>query len=286
MDLERLRQLAGIMEGTVPSSGILNESWDDEDEDPDVARAEREAKKRKIKLPDVKVDAEKDMTHVAGAKKSAEKEAADEAKEKKEAAERAAAKKKEEADAPKAEEDKPAPKKETSHEKHEKSESPAKEKAEHADKKPAPATEKKETPADEKKEEAAAEAKRRGKAPNADSKRQRLHAYLKANPGVKRAVAIKWAQEHLEMGQAYASQQIQAVKSQIAKECWIIRHPSVPSFILHENGMMNMYQWMSDTDPNLEPMIFATESEAQKVAKYLEEYKNQLSTIEYVNLDV
>ncbi|PPD54361.1 MAG: hypothetical protein CTY12_03455 [Methylotenera sp.] len=277
MDLERLRQLAGIMEGTVSSSGILNESWDDDDEDPDVARAEREAKKRKIKLPDVKVDAEKDMTHVAGAKKSAEKEAADEAKEKKEAAERAAAKKKEEADSPKAEEDsKPTQKKE----------SPTKEKAEHADKKPAPAVEKKETPAEEKKEEAAAEAKRRGKAPNADSKRQRLHAYLKANPGVKRAVAIKWAQEHLEMGQAYASQQIQAVKSQIAKECWIIRHPSVPSFILHENGMMNMYQWMSDTDLNLEPMVFATESEAQKVAKYLEEYKNQLSTIEHVNLDV
>jgi flagellar biosynthesis GTPase FlhF len=270
-DIERLRTIAGL---ETPVN--LNESYDDDgdDEDEDVKRADSEAKKRGIKLPKVKVDVEKDLENVAHAKTVKEKEA--------------------EADAA------------AKHAEHEKKESPAKEKAEHAGKAPSPAAEKKESPASEKKEEksvakpeekkepkteekkeAAAEAKRRGKAPNADSKRQKLHAYLKANPGVKRSVAMKWAQENLEMGSAYASQQIQAVKAQIVKEAFMLYHPTVPNFVLHENKNIGIYQWISENDngSDQEPLMFATLAEATKVANYLFDFNNQLTDVKRIDLD-
>ena len=133
--------------------------------------------------------------------------------------------------------------------------------------------------------EAAAEAKRRGKAPNADSKRQRLHAHMKANPGEKRSALLKWAFDNLQMGTAYASQQIQAVKASLKTEGYMLRHPAMPKFVLHENGAMGMFQWISETDENLEPLMFATEAEAKKVASYLLSYKNQLADIQRIDLE-
>lgn len=268
-DIENLRKIAGLSEPLT-----LQESWDegddDSDEDEDVKTAEKEAKKRNIKMPKVDVDVEQDLHNLARTRAAAK--AAKESKKE----EKPAAKK----------EEKPAAK--TAHEKHEASETAAEEKAEHGGKTPSAAEEKKETAAEEKKEEAKKEeAKRRGKAPNADSKRQRLHAYLKANPGVKRGIAMKWAQENLDMGEAYASQQIQAVKAQIVKECFMLYHPSVSSFVLHENKAMGMYQWISEKDLNTdqEPMIFATEAEAIKTANYLLDFNNQLVDIRYINLE-
>lgn len=295
-DIERLRTIAGL-----ETPMTLQESWDegddDGDEDEDVKRADKEAKKRGIKLPKVKVDVEKDLHALAKSRKSADLKKEEEA-EKEEANQKAAYK---------AEKEKEA-KEHSVDDAHEEKESPAKEKAEHGGKTPSPAAEKKETPTAEKKEEAksaakpsekkeepkaeekkeeAAEAKRRGKAPNADSKRQRLHAYLKGNPGVKRSVAMKWAQENLEMGAAYASQQIQAVKAQIVKEAFMLYHPSIQNFVLHENKRMGIFQWISenDTDSDQEPLMFATEKEAMKVANYLHDFNNQLTDIKRINLD-
>ncbi len=277
-DIDNLRKIAGLNESYGSTARILTESYDDDDEDPDVARAEKEAAKRKIKLPDAgKIDPEKDLRNLAAKRKAKEeaKEASEEASEKADAEESKKAKEKEAAEH--------APEKETAHEK---KESPEKEKAEHDGKKPSAAEEKKETPAEEKKEEAkVAEAKRRGKAPNASSKRQRLHAHIKANPGEKRAVLLKWAAENLEMGTAYASQQIQAVKSQIKNEGYILRRPSMPKFVLHENSAMGMYQWVSESDEHLEPLMLATESEAKKVADYLISFKNQLADIHRIDLN-
>lgn len=290
-DIDYLRKIAGLTESTKGTTP-LHESWDDDDdgeEDPDVAKVEKEAKKRNIKLPKVNVDPDKDIHALSVSRKSKDKEdAAEKADAEKEAAEKAASEKRKKAEAKEfADSDDDADDDEDDKKvsKHEKSESPAKEKAEHNGKASSPAAEKKESPAEEKKEEAKAEAKRRGKVPDAGSKRQRLHAYLKANPGVKRAIAMKWAQENLDMGAAYASQQIQAAKAQIAKECWIFRHPSVHNFVLHENAAMGMYQWVSETDPNMEPVMVATEGEANKLATYLSNFKNQMVDIEYINLD-
>jgi len=279
-DLTELRKIAGLQEAFETKQSLL-ERYDDDDnddeEDIDVKHAEDEAKKRKIKLPEPeeKIDPDKDIHKLAQARKAfkgkKEIRAEEEAKKAKESS-------------------------------HEEKESPAKEKAEHGGKTPskeaekketpaaekkeeAKAAEKKETPAEEKKEETAAEKKARGRVPNAGSKRQRLHAHMKANPGEKRSVLLKWAQDNLEMGAAYASQQIQVVKSQIKNECFILRHPTIPSFVLHENLAMNMYQWISETDENLEPMVFATETEAKQTASYLLSYKNQLCEIERIELE-
>lgn len=319
-DLDYVRKMAGLTESYMPSSQQLNEAWDDDDdEDPDVARAMKQLKKQGTKLPKAKVDAEKDLSNIKGAKESEAKEKAEEEKEKQESARRAAEKKKEEAEAPKAAESdededdvihgnkaREAAKakarakledfakkeaKETlrnalSHKKHEASETKAEEKAEHGGKMPSKEEEKKETAAEEKKEEAA---KRRGKAPNADSKRQRLHAHIKANPNESRKNLLAWADKNLGMGGAYASQQIQAVraaiKKQMTNECFILSHPAVPGFMLHENQAMGMYQWVSSDDDNREPLVLATEAEAKKVAKYLLEYKNQIVNIDKIDLD-
>ena len=43
----------------------LDESWDDDDEDPDVKKADSELKKKGVKLPKVKVDPDKDMSKLA-----------------------------------------------------------------------------------------------------------------------------------------------------------------------------------------------------------------------------
>ena len=60
------------------SKNQFSESWDDDDEDPDVAKADKELKKKGVKLPNVKVDPEKDMSKLA--KKSKKDDDLDEAK--------------------------------------------------------------------------------------------------------------------------------------------------------------------------------------------------------------
>lgn len=272
-DLDHLRKIAGLNESF--GSHQLNEAWDDDyedDDDPDVKRAEKQLARQKTRLPKVKVDAEKDLTKISGSKKSAEQEAKEEEKEKEESAKKAVEKKKEADEAPKADD-------------HEEKESPAKEKAEHKEQAPSKSEEKKETAAEEKAEEK----KRRGKAPSDSSKRQRLIAHMKANPSESRANLIAWAEKNLGMGDNYASQQIQAVraaaKKQLTSECFVLRHPSVPNFVLHENGAMKMYQWISVDDERRDPLVLATEAEAKQVAKYLLEYKNQLVDIEHIELD-
>lgn len=310
-DIDHLRKIAGLTESYESTSQVLTEAWDDDDEDPDVARMEREASKRKMKMPDVKVDAERDLSKIAGAKKSAAKEEADEAAEEREAAERAAAKKKEEADSPKAD----------AHDEHEKKESPAKEKAEHGGSKPSPAAEKKESAASEKKEEDKAaekpaekaedkkeestEAKRRGKARSDTSKTGQLRTWIINHPGAKRAEAWKHAVDTLGLKSednpggitpAGFSTLYQKARSQQegyvsrnakkdVKEAWILMHPLVHNHVLHENAAMNQYQWVHFLDENQDPMIFESKEAAQKVATYLADFKNQSAIIEHVVFD-
>ena len=46
-------------------AGKMKESWDDDDEDPDVKKADSELKKKGVKLPKVKVDPDKDFSKLA-----------------------------------------------------------------------------------------------------------------------------------------------------------------------------------------------------------------------------
>ena len=70
------------------------------------------------------------------------------------------------------------------------------------------------------------------------------------------------------------------------KEGFVLVHPHMPSFVLAENQMMNQYQWISEKDDatSLQPMLFASEAEAQKVIKYMVEFKNQQAVLTKVQL--
>lgn len=273
-DMNDLRKIAGLQESYEAKQTLLERyNDDDDDEDPDVKHADDEAKKRHINLPDAgKIDPDKDMHDLAVAKKQAADKKKAEKAPKKDAvnffANRVLASKHKEEDKKKEEKKEPAPKKE---------------------------------PVEKKEGEPAAEKKKRGKAENPTSKSGQLRTFIQNHfakgeaPETVRKAAWKWASETCDppFTKAGFSTIYQGIKSKNAKkaaeganECWIIRHPTVPSFILKENLAMNMYQWISDSDVYDEPLVFETEQEAKKVASYLLSFKNQLSDIACVNLDV
>ena len=270
-DIARLRQLAGQP---------LNESYDDDDDDGMSAseralasKADGDLKKKGIKV--AKVDPDKDLHALAQRRKAkeAKKEADADEEEKKAAATSKAEKEAEEKNAPKAaESDDEDDKKE--------------------EKKPAPkADEKKDEPkAEEKKEEAAAEAKRRGKKPDANSKSQRALAWIKANPDAGGGAFAKWAIANIDMGKNYANTYFHGLKAKAraqlkasANECFMISHPTLSTYFLHENRAMNQMQWV-DSDSDNAPMVFESKDAAEKVIKYMAEWKSQQGNLVRVDL--
>lgn len=266
-DLNNLRKIAGLQE-SFELKQALHESFDDDDgeEDEDVKHADDEAKRRHIKLPKVegKVDPDKDLHDLAVAKKHASEVKHSKSAPTGDVAQLAAQQLKSR------EEKKPEPK---------------------------PPVEKK-APVEKKEGETEAEKKKRGKAPNPNSKSGQLRAFIERHmaanedPKTVRKAAWTWASTVCDppFTPAGFSTIYQGIKSKNAKksetnECWILRHPTIPSFILKENTAMNMYQWISDSDVMDEPLVFETKEEATKVAKYLISFKNQLSDIERVSLD-
>jgi len=252
-NLDRLRKIAGLNESVVSKKKQLNEGWADDDdgyddEDPDVKIASEDKGQRKFERKN-----KKELS-------TADKEAAAKAAEaKKKQAEKKAA-------APKAEEKKPEPKKEE----------------------PAKAEEKKEAPVEKKEEpakdevKAEAEKKRRGKAPNPESKAQRALAVLK---NMTRGEFIKWAEANTGMGKNYASAYYakhNPKSSRQVKEAatlFGIAHPFLKGFVLAENRELNQMQWI-DADSKLEPMLFTEQAEADKIAKYMAEWKSQTAVVE------
>lgn len=256
-NINQIRKIAGL--------SPITESWDrdDDDEDPDVKIAMGDKRQREFEK---KNKPELDAAKKAMAERNkAQKEAA--------AKKKAAAAEEKKAAPAKAEEKKPEPKKEAP-----KAE-PKKE-----DPKPAP---KEEPKAEPKAEEKAAEAKRRGAKPNENSKSQRALAWIRSNPSAKRGEFLRWAKENLDMGAAYGSAFFarhnpkSSRQVQQANESWVITHPSMPSFILAENREKGVMQWI-DPSSQLEPMIFTNLAEAEKVAKYMSEWKSQYSNIEHI----
>lgn len=261
-DISRLRLIAGL-----PATPIT-ESYDDDDEDPDVKRADNEAKKRGIKLPDVKskIDPEKDLSTLAKhratheKKKEAEADSEEEKSAKTKAAEKAAA-------------EKEAKERDSADDSDDDDDKPAKKEAD----KPA-----------EKKAEAAAEAKKRGRAPNENSKSGQLRAWIAANPDKPRKEAWAHAQAMNPPFTAAGFNTIyQSIKSKMKKtatECFIMRHPTIPSFVLSENREFNRYDWISENDFEPMPVVFETKAEAEELATFLSDYKRTVVVIESVSL--
>ena len=248
-DISRIRTLAGMQP--------LTESYDDDDDDGMSAserallkKAEGDLKKKGVKVKDA--DPDKDL-HALAQRRKAKDKAKEDAEDREEAESKAAAaaeKKAEEKEAPKAEDDKEA------------------------------APKKEEPKAEEKKEEPAAEAKRRGKAPNPESFNQHAKANAK---NMTRGQFLTWAAEKHGKGKAYASALFAKYNPKSSREvktneCYMLQHPSVPSFLLAENKMMNQYQWIDSASP-MDPLVFETEADAKKVAKFIYEWKNQTADI-------
>lgn len=259
-DISRIRALAGVQP--------LTESYDDDGDDGMSAserallkKAEGDLKKKGVKVKDA--DPDKDL-HALAQRRKAKEKAKEDAEDREEAESTAAAaaeKKAEEKEAPKAEDDKEAaPKKEPEAKKEEP---------------------KKEAPkAEEKKEEPKAEPKKKGKAINPDSF---MDAARRNAKSMDRTQFRKWAEEKYGKKGAYVSTLFakfnpksgRAIKTD---ECYVLLHPSMPSFMLAENEMMNQYQWI-DPSSALDPLVFETEADAKKVAQYIYEWKNQTADI-------
>ncbi len=143
--------------------------------------------------------------------------------------------------------------------------------------------------------------KKRGKAHNPASKSGVLRAWIEEHPGVKRsdayahAISTFGAKSDENPGgitpagfstlYQNARSHHSLVKKAEVKEAWVLMHPSVYNHILHENREMNQFQWVHFLNDNQEPMIFETEAEAQKIAKFLSDFKNQSVIIEHVTFE-
>lgn len=135
---------------------------------------------------------------------------------------------------------------------------------------------------------ATGEAKRRGKAPNENSFNQQAKKYAKEHG---RASFIKWAADTHGKGKNYASalfakynpKSSREVKES-ASEAWIISHPQLKSYTLCENSAMNQLQWI-DANTDFNTMIFATEAEAKKTLKYIQEWKSWDGQIEHIEFE-
>lgn len=244
-DISRIRSLAGMQ----PSTGSYDDDSMSASERALLKKAEGDLKKKGIKVKDA--DPDKDM-HALAQRRRAKEKAKEEAEDKEEADAKAAAaaeKKAEEKEAPKAEEEKEEPKKE------------------------------------EPKKEESNEEKRRGKAPNPESFNQHAKANAK---NMTRGEFLKWAAENHGKGKAYASALFAKYNPKSGREiktneCYMLQHPSVPSFLLSENKIMNQYQWIDPASP-MDPLVFETEDEAKKVAEWIYEWKNQIAEIIKIDL--
>lgn len=108
-------------------------------------------------------------------------------------------------------------------------------------------------------------------------------AWLQANKGATRKDFMTWAKDH-GMSSAHANTYFYLLKKRLT-EGFVLHHSQIDKFVLSENRMMKSYVWRDiSADADVDPMIFETEQEAKKMAKYMLDYNNQQVTIEKVTL--
>jgi hypothetical protein len=141
---------------------------------------------------------------------------------------------------------------------------------------------------DEKKDDkpAAAADEKKEEAPAASAKKMHQAVdWFKSNKEATRsqfmAQAEKWG-----MSRNFANVAYYKIKKRLA-ECYVLVHPSVARFALAHNRAFNRYQWINlEESEGLEPLILETRAEADKVNKFLLEYKSQVAVVEKIDFDV
>lgn len=128
----------------------------------------------------------------------------------------------------------------------------------------------------------------RGRKPDDNKKAGQARAWLAANPGAKRGEFMAKAEEW-GMGKNYANKEFygnkhkQAAANKDITEVYFLSHPSMPSFLLAENREMNQMQWIDPSSP-LPPLVFESKVEAERIVKYMSEWKSQYVNIETFSL--
>ena len=156
-----------------------------------------------------------------------------------------------------------------------------KEDADEGSGKPAPAEKKEEAPKAEKKEAAP---KAEKPAASGTSFSAIAKQVLKSGGG---AAAVKAACQKAGVTVPnHLHSRLNALKKNLKESFYIITHPQMPSFVLAENPMMNQYQWISSNEDNVSllPVMFETIDGAEKLIKYIAEYKNQAGEITKVEI--
>lgn len=134
---------------------------------------------------------------------------------------------------------------------------------------------------------------KRGAIANPNSNRQMLAAFIK-NHGDGPKMRTKAWEYNLTLEKPYTKagfstifQSLKGTKASKEKvdEGYIIRHPSIPSYVLHENVEMNLLQWVNESHLEQPLMFFEDEMEARKIMTFLLDFKNQQSVLEKVILD-
>lgn len=113
--------------------------------------------------------------------------------------------------------------------------------------------------------------------------------WLKAHSAATRKEFMAHA-ETIGMSKAYAGAYFYLLKKRIAnssvKEAFILLHPSVARFALAENKQFNRFQWVSlEETAGLEPLVFDTKPQAEKVLTFINEYKSLTATVEKLSFD-
>lgn len=128
--------------------------------------------------------------------------------------------------------------------------------------------------------ETSAEAKKRGRAHNPDSKQGKAREWLASNANHTRGafIAHMTAKHGMSSHHAntmyYAEKKRNASKATDVKEVYFIQHPFVSTYLLGENRELNKFDWV-DHDGKVDPMVFETAQEAEKMMKYMSEWKGQ-----------
>jgi hypothetical protein len=131
--------------------------------------------------------------------------------------------------------------------------------------------------------------KRRGKAPDPEGKQGKARAWMDANPNATRKQFIDHVVANHEMSPHHANTFFYAYKkvkgSKTVSEMYYLSHPSVSSYVLAENRELNTFMWTDHTNATLEPLMFESKAEVERVAKYMSEWKGIPTQIGTVNLN-
>jgi len=133
---------------------------------------------------------------------------------------------------------------------------------------------KKAAPKKEEKKSTPAPAKKRGRPQVETSKTGGARGWMNANKNASRKEFIAHATGKLGMSAAHASTIYYALKRKV-NEAWYIQHPRLSSYVLAENTMQNMFQWVNPADDTqLDPVVYTKLVDAEKALKFIRDHKN------------